>query len=49
MLLLNDPAQIYVDHILPKGTCNHFKKLTGFSETVRNVRDARQFNHLHSI
>ena len=40
---VEDPAaQIYVDKILPKGTCNHFKKLQGFSETLRNARDKQQ-------
>ena len=26
----SDPAQIYVDKILPQGTCNHYRRLKDF-------------------
>ena len=40
--LMNSSSEIYVDKILPKGTCQHFKKLKGFNETLRKKRDTRQ-------
>ena len=45
-----DPAaQIYVDNILPRFTCSHFKKLKGFNETMSQIRDAKHFENSQSF
>lgn len=45
----NDAAEIYVDRILPLGSCSHFKKHQGFSETVRNERDEKELAKINQI
>ena len=37
--MAEDPASIYVDRILPRGTCSHYSKQKSFADTMRYERD----------
>ena len=46
---LDPAAQIYVDNILPRFTCSHFKKQKGFNETMSRIRDHSHFENSQSF
>ena len=45
---MDDPAQIYVNQILPHGKCSHYQKLTKMSERERFKRDQKVIAKIRS-